>query len=144
MTNLTTQGVIDQINAISTEMMTINLALSDKKRELSEMNITKDIQELEIKLREVQKIDAELREQAKQVMIQAGMKKFEALDGSVVQLNKKPWALVIEDETKIPKEYIKEKVTVSIDKTQLKDDIKEWLFIDGVYITEDYTLVIKR
>lgn len=73
MTQVTTQWIIDKINAISIEMITLNLAISDKKRELSEMSITKDIQELEMKLKEVSKIDSDLREEAKQVMIQAAM-----------------------------------------------------------------------
>jgi hypothetical protein len=44
----------------------------------------------------------------------------------------------------VPQEYWKEKVTKSIDKTTLKNDIKEWLIIDWVTIEVDYNLVIKN
>jgi hypothetical protein len=77
-------------------------------------------------------------------MIYNGLKKFEALNWTIIQLNKKPWALVIETEEFIPDEYKKEKTTISIDKTALKKDISEWLIIDWVSISEDYTLVIKN
>jgi hypothetical protein len=82
---------------------------------------------------------------AKDMMVNKGMKKFEALDWTIVQLNKKPWALVIEDESiESLNEYRKEKITISLDKASLKKDIKEWIIIDGVFIKEDFTLVIKR
>lgn len=38
----------------------------------------------------------------------------------------------------------KEKTTTSIDKVQLKKDVSEWLVIEWVSISEDYTLVIKQ
>ena len=71
------------------------------------------------------------------------IKKFEALDWTIIQLNKKPWALVIESEDNI-EEYIKGKTTRTIDKKQLKEDIKQWVVIEWVYIKEDYTLAIKH
>jgi hypothetical protein len=77
-------------------------------------------------------------------MIESWLKKFEWLDWTIVQLNKKPWALVIENEDLIPKEYFKEKTTVTVDKTTLKKDISEWLIIEWCYISEDYSLVIKN
>lgn len=144
MTTITTQGLIDLINAKTLESSNLKLAIANKRAELEASPIYAEIAELEAKLKEVSKEDTELRDQAKETLINAGMKKFEALDGTIVQLNKKPWALIIEDESLVPSEYKKEKVTISIDKKQLKEDVKEGVIIDGVSIKEDFTLVIKR
>jgi hypothetical protein len=76
-------------------------------------------------------------------MISNGLKKFEALNWTIIQLNETPWALIIENEKIVPKEYIIKKITKTIDKKQLKEDIKEWLILEWVSIKKDYNLVIK-
>ena len=144
MTQITTQWLVDKINAVQLEAMNLRKILWNKKEELETLPLYMEVKELEEKIKATQNEDSELRNEAKQKMMEAGMKKFEALDGSIVQLNKKPWALIIEDEEKVPTEYKKEKVTLVINKKQLKQDIQEWLLIDWVFINEDYTLVIKR
>ena len=144
MTEITTQSLVEQINSSTVLSMQLKSKITDKKKELEENELVIQIEEMEEQLKKVQKNETELKERVKETMMNAGMKKFEALDGTIVQLNKKPWALVIEDESILPlDEYRKEKVTVSIDKKQLKEDIKEWLIIEWVSIKEDYTLIIK-
>jgi hypothetical protein len=49
---------------------------------------------------------------------------------------------VIVDEQVIPSEYKKEKITVSIDKTAIKNDIKDGNDIMGAYIQYSQTLLI--
>lgn len=144
MTQITTQWIVEKINSNMVQSMQLKAKIVDYDREIQESLAYCEKEKLQEQLREIEKQDFELRELAKQKLIDAGMKKFEALDGTIVQLNKKPWALKIEDESVIPEEYKKEKVTISIDKTALKKDVQEWLILDGVYITEDYTLVIKN
>ena len=47
------------------------------------------------------------------------------------------------DEESIPQEYIKEKVTTSIDKVAIKKAIKEWKDVQGAVINEKQNLQIK-
>jgi hypothetical protein len=46
------------------------------------------------------------------------------------------------DETKIPKEYFKEKVTTSLDKKLLGTDLKDGKSVDGVILKIDRRLKI--
>lgn len=144
MSELKPQWIIDQISANELEIIARKWKIAELKAELNEHPLVKQIEALELSLREYSNADVEMRSHMKESMMKLGMKKFEALDGTVVQLNKKPWKLIIEDKDKVPDEYKKEKVTVSIDNKSLKEDIKEGVIIDGVSISEDYSLVIKR
>ena len=144
MTQITTQWIIDTLNWIELMRTDLNLKLLNKQEELKNLPLYKEIKELELSLRQLETQDSEIREQGKQVLLSNWLKKFEALDWTIIQLNETPWALVIEDESKIPKEYIKEKVTTSIDKKTLKEDIKQGLIIEWVSIETNYNLVIKN
>ena len=144
MTEITTQGIVEKINSTTIQSIQLKGKIAEVKQRLAEYPENREIEELNVLLKEITTEDTEMRNLAKDKMLNAGMKKFEALDWTTIQLNKKPWALVIEDESLIPDEYKKEKTTISIDKKQLKEDIKEWVIIDGVSIKEDYTLVIKN
>jgi len=80
MSEITTQSLIESINSSTVLSMQLKAKITDKKRELAESKLAIEIEEMETQLKEVQKNDTELRNQAKETMIQAGMKKFEALD----------------------------------------------------------------
>lgn len=145
MSEITTQSIVEEINRNTMESIELKWTIGNLKQELEQSELYQHIQELESSLKDLYDRDNSLRESAKNKMIEAWAKKFEALDGTTIQLNKKPWALVIEDDSiEALNDYRKEKVTVSIDKKQLKEDIKEWLIIEGVFIKEDYALVIKN
>lgn len=144
MTEITTQWIINFIQQTQTMKSKLNLELLNKKEQLKNLPLYIEIQDLETSIKELDKQEEQAKEQGKQIMLESWLKKFEWLDWTIVQLNKTPWALVIEIEDNIPKEYFKEKTTVSIDKTTLKKDIAEWLLIEWVYISEDYKLVIKN
>ena len=138
------QNIIDTLNGIELITTKLNLELFNKKEALKNLELYKEIQDIEISIKQLQQQEEQIREQGKQILLNAWLKKFEALDWTVIQLNSTPWALVIEDESKIPKEYIKEKITTSIDKKTLKEDIKQGLIIDWCSIEVDYNLVIKN
>lgn len=145
MNALAPQGIVEQINTITIQSLTKRQELAKKKEELQNLELYQEIEDLESELSSLSKQDSELRETGKQLLLEKGIKKFEALDGTTIQLNKKPWALVIEDESKIPDHYKKAKTTISIDKATLKKDITSGeITIDGVSISEDYTLVINQ
>lgn len=56
---------------------------------------------------------------------------------------RKSVATIIEDENIIPKEYIKEKVTTSPDKTAIKNAINAGKEIPGAYLQENKNITIK-
>ena len=141
---ITTQWIIDTLNSIELQKLDLEIQLKTKELELKNIPLVSEISELKKKLTELETQDSEIREQGKQVMINSWIKKFEALDWTVIQLNKTPWSIVIENENLVPKEYFKEKTTITLDKKQLKEDISQGLIIDWVSISEDYKLVIKN
>ena len=138
------QNIIDTLNGIELITTKLNLELFNKKEALKNLELYKEIQDIEISIKQLQKQEEQIREQGKQILLNAWLKKFEALDWTIIQLNSTPWALFIQDESKVPKEYIKEKITTSIDKKQLKEDIKQGLIVDWCSIEVDYNLVIKN
>lgn len=144
MTQITTQSIVDTLNSIELMKANLNLQLLNKQEELRNTDLYKEIKDLEISIKQLEKQDEEIREQGKQILLSNWLKKFEALDWTIIQLNETPWALVIENEDLVPKEYKKEKVTISIDKKTLKEDIKQGLIIEWVSIEKDYNLVIKN
>ena len=144
MTEVTTQGLIDKINGLTVNKIIKSWELTKKKQELKELALYQEIEALESEISNIGKEDTELREEVKQILINAGLKKFEALDWTIVQLNSKPWALIIEDESKVPDDYKKMKTTFTIDKNAVKEDIKNGVIIEWCSISEDYTLVIKQ
>lgn len=144
MTQLAPQNIVDTLNSIELMKSDLNLKLLNKKEELRKLDLFQEIHDLEISIKQLEKQDEEIREQWKQILLSNWLKKFEALDWTIIQLNETPWALVIENEDLIPKEYKKEKVTISIDKKTLKEDIKQGLIIEWVSIEKDYNLFIKN
>ena len=139
------QGIVDQLNDLTIKKLEAKKLLMNLEVELEESPLYQRIQAGKDIVDDLSKQEAELKETGKELMINAWMKKFEALDWTVVQLNKKPWALVIEDDTiSALDEYRVEKTTTSIDKKLLKEHLKQGDLIEGVSIKEDYTLVIKH
>ena len=145
MTQLKAQGLVDQINTLTAQKIIKTWEITALEQQLKESDIYKEIEAKKLALKETTQAETELRTQVQETMESQGIKKFEWLWWEVVQLNKKPWKLIIEDD-KIPAldDYRKEKTTVSIDKKALKEDIKQGLIIDWVSISEEYTLVIKH
>ena len=127
MTNLTTQWIVDIYEKTHNERNKINLEILNIKEELESLPIFTRLKEKEKELYNLDKQEKEILEQGKELMIKAWVQKFVALNWQTVQLNKTPWALVVDNEKVIPKEYFIEKTTVSLDKTQLKNRFKQYL-----------------
>ena len=143
MTNLTTQWIVDNYSLLRKDQLRLQLDIEYKKEELESLDLYKEIKSMERNLSELGKKEKELMKIGKQLLLSNWIKKFEALDGKVVQLNKLPPKLLIVEEDNIPEEYYTTKTTISIDKKTLKDHIKNWVIIDWCYISEDFRLVIK-
>ncbi len=144
MTELKPQWIVDTLNKITIDTITKRAELVKKQEEMKGTTIYNEISNLEYELKELSKQDKEIKEQWKQILLDSWIKKFEALDWTIIQLNKKPWKLIITEELLIPTEYRIEKTTKSLNKKDIKDNIKQWEIIDWVEIQEDYNLIIKH
>jgi len=76
------------------------------------------------------------------VMQQFGVEKVKG-DILDVSIRKNPEKLVIIDEKKVPKEYIKSKTSEDIDKKSLKEAVKNGLKLDGIYLEGSFRVEIK-
>lgn len=56
---------------------------------------------------------------------------------------KKTVALDIDNEAEIPQEYYKEKRTIELDKTKLKADLEEGVFVQGAQLKENQFIQIR-
>ena len=145
MTQLAPQWIIDTLNSIELMKSDLNLQLLNKKEMLRKLDLFQEIHDLEISIKQLEKQDEDIREQGKQLLLNAWLKKFEALNGTLIQLNETPWRIVIDNEDiKELDEYKKAKTTYTIDKKQLKEDILQGVIIGWVRIEKDFTLVIKN
>ena len=118
--------------------------LANKKEELEKSSLFQEIREIEKTLFSLNREEKEQKELAKSFLLEKNIKSFKTLFGDEIKLKETPWILVIDDESiKELSEYRKEKITFSIDKKQLKEDIKQGLIIDWVYIKKDFILDVK-
>ena len=70
--------------------------------------------------------------------------KIEKMQTEINELSyRKSEAVVFTDEEAIPAEYKKEKVTVSVDKTEIKKALKAWTEVPGAMIETRQNLQIK-
>lgn len=60
-----------------------------------------------------------------------------------IKLKKNPYSVDIEDESIIPKDYWKEKVTVSLDKMKIKEEMQQGVIIPGVRLVQNSRVEIK-
>ena len=138
------QWLIPRITRLSIEKISIQNDINRIQKELEESPLFLELHNTKQFLIIMEKEESELREQGKQIMLENGLKKFEMLDGTVVQLNSTPWALILEEWVQLDKKYYKEKTTFTMDKVQVKKDFMEWLILDpGVTIESDYKFIIK-
>jgi len=117
MTNIKEAG--DNIYEMTLKASDIRLDIMNKKRELQETVLYKEIQELEAMERDCSALAKVYEDNVKQQMQDAGLKSMEFTHQKVT-LKKSGGSVVVEEESDIPKEYIKEKVMTSVDKTALK------------------------
>lgn len=56
---------------------------------------------------------------------------------------KKTVSLDIDNENEIPPEYYREKLTIELDKTKLKNDLEEGVFVQGAQLKENQFIQIR-
>lgn len=138
------EWLIPQINSISLEKMDLQNDISIFQKNIEDSDDYVMLQECKQKLKNLEEQEAQLREQWKQIMLDNGLKKLDMLDGTTIQLNSTPWALIVAEWVQLDPKYYKEKVTVTMDKVMVKKDFMDWLILDpGVTIQSDFNFVIK-
>lgn len=151
--NMSTQialtGIVPKIEEISLSSMKIKNSIRDLESELANIQRVNEIQyeilSFKKDLLSLERMEAELREQGKEIMMNSNLKEFKTLDWVTLSLQFSPWAIVIEDESKIPSEFFNEKTTRTVDKMALKKAVTEWtLQCPEIYIQKEVKFVIKH
>lgn len=138
------EGFFDNLKILWINKLRLLHSLAEEKEKLESTQFYQNIRQIEKSLRIIDQEEEKTKEEARQFLIEKNIKNLKTLNGDEIKLKETPWTLIIEDENiKELVEYRKEKITFSIDKKQLKEDIKQGLIIDWVYIKKDFILDIK-
>jgi len=143
MTNIsTTPWLIAELSRIKSKTLEYKALVAKLELELQESELVKRINKWKDLLKELNCEEISFKNKWIEILQASWIDKFES-NWIQVKLKQSVWRLVIDDETQIPEEYKKEKITIQIDKLTLKKDIHEWVIIDGVKIEQTLSLDIK-
>lgn len=138
------EGFFDNLKILWVNKLRLLHSLAEEKEKLESTQFWLNIKQIEKSLRIMDLEEEKVKEEAKQFLIEKNIKILKTLNGDEIKLKETPWRIHIEDENiEELKEYRKETFSISIDKKQLKEDIKQGLIIDWVYIKKEYILDIK-
>ena len=138
-TDLQTFG--ENYRTIQTSRAKAQLELRDMEAELQQTEFRKQIQAKRMEVAELEKKESEIKQNIVNWMLQNQLKSIE-FTFQKFTVKKNPWSLVIEDESKIPDEFKKEKTEIVIDKKAIKDKIVSGENVDGASIKSSFSLVI--
>ena len=138
-TDLQTFG--ENYRTIQTSRAKAQLELRDMEAELQQTEFRKQIQAKRMEVAELEKKESEIKQNIVNWMLQNQLKSIE-FTFQKFTVKKNPWSLVIEDESKIPDEFKKEKTEIVIDKKAIKEKIQNGETIDGASIRSSYSLQI--
>ena len=71
MTQLAPQNIVETLNSIELMKSNLNLQLLNKKEELRKLDLFQEIHDLEISIKQLEKQDEDIREQGKQLLLNA-------------------------------------------------------------------------
>ena len=120
-TDLQTFG--ENFRTLQTKRANAQMELRDLEMELQQTEFRKQIQAKKMEVAELEKKETEMKQQIVNWMLQNQLKSIE-FTFQKFTVKKNPWSLVIEDESKIPDEFKKEKTEIVIDKKAIKDKIQ--------------------
>ena len=106
--------------------------------DLTSEAIKNEIDRLTIMKKAIDNKNTKFKEYVKENMEKLDLQKIDTELGTL-SIAKNPASVEIFDETLIADEYKKEKVTVSIDKTSIKNALKEGKNVQGARLVEDKT-----
>jgi len=135
------QMVGENFRTLQTKRANAQIELRNLEMELQQTEFRKAIQEKRMEVAELEKKESEMKANIMNWMLQNQLKSIE-FTFQKFTVKKNPWSLVIEDESKIPNEFKKEKVEIVIDKKAIKDKIANGENVDGASVTYSHSLVI--
>lgn len=135
------QMVGENFRTLQTKRANAQIELRNLEMELQQTEFRKAIQEKRMEVAELEKKESEMKANIMNWMLQNQLKSIE-FTFQKFTVKKNPWSLVIEDESKIPDEFKKEKVEIVIDKKAIKDKIANGENVDGASVTYSHSLVI--
>ena len=135
------QMVGENFRTLQTKRANAQIELRNLEMELQQTEFRKAIQEKRMEVAELEKKESEMKANIMNWMLQNQLKSIE-FTFQKFTVKKNPWSLVIEDESKIPDEFKKEKVEIVIDKKAIKDKISNGENVDGASVTYSHSLVI--
>lgn len=135
------QMVGENFRTLQTKRANAQIELRNLEMELQQTEFRKAIQEKKMEVAELEKKESEMKANIMNWMLQNQLKSIE-FTFQKFTVKKNPWSLVIEDESKIPDEFKKEKVEIVIDKKAIKDKITNGENVDGASVTYSHSLVI--
>ena len=135
------QMVGENFRTLQTKRANAQIELRNLEMELQQTEFRKAIQEKRMEVAELEKKESEMKANIMNWMLQNQLKSIE-FTFQKCTVKKNPWSLVIEDESKIPDEFKKEKVEIVIDKKAIKDKIANGENVDGASVTYSHSLVI--
>lgn len=109
-----------------------------RDQELTSEALKNEIERLNVMKKLIDSKSDKLKEKVKETMLDLGLEKIQTELGTL-SIAKNPASVEIFDETLISDEYKKEKVTVSIDKTSIKNALKSGKTVQGARLVEDKT-----
>ena len=135
------QMVGENFRTLQTKRANAQIELRNLEMELQQTEFRKAIQEKRMEVAELEKKESEMKANIMNWMLQNQLKSIE-FTFQKFTVKKNPWSLVIEDESKIPDEFKKEKVEIVIDKKAIKEKIQNWENVDGAIVNYWHSLVI--
>lgn len=137
------EGFIPQIRQTEREQLRLRNEIAIYEDEYKQSDAYKKYTSYSRQLQEFEQKEMELRNEAKNILMQSWIHDFTTIDWITVQLNKTPGSLRIDDNFKCPDEYLR--IKKEIDKAKLKKDYIDWKFYDdNISIEITYNLVIKE
>lgn len=135
------QTVGENFRTLQTKRANAQMELRDLEMELQQTEFRKQIQAKRMEVAELEKKENDMKQNIVNSMLQNQLKSIE-FTFQKFTVKKNPWSLVIEDESKIPDEFKKEKTEIVIDKKAIKDKIQNGENVDGASIKSSFSLVI--
>lgn len=129
----------EDIFNLANEVANLQFIVKDLEEQIAQSELWKKLTEAKLKLAEYNQKEEEFKQMMFDWMINSWTEKVETAK-QIFTIRNNPPAVNVINEDLIPDEY--KKVKVDIDKTKIKNAIKEWKVVEWVEITQWKSLLI--
>ena len=131
----------ENLRTVQNNIGSMNLALASKLEALHQTKECIEVEELKQQIALEQQKEEQIKQNIIEWMLANWIKSVDFVNQKVT-VKTNPGSVNILDEWLIPTLYVKEKITKSVDKTAIKNAIKEWKEVPGAELTQTYSLVV--